>query len=226
MMVLPYWIPTLFIIATIYTILLFHFSNGQPTKLTLGIILYSVLQSGLSYCGFYHDATAMPPRFIFILAPTIFTILILLFSDYGKLLMEKRNGNLSILVHPVRIPVEIVLLHLYLGEAIPQLMTFEGRNFDIIAGISALVLGLYNMRKRVSDQVLLIWNIFGLALILFILLNGLLSARTPLQQFAMDQPNIAVEYFPYILLPAVIVPIVIFTHLTDILILRHKSRSD
>ncbi|TAH22438.1 MAG: hypothetical protein EAZ08_00730 [Cytophagales bacterium] len=37
----------------------------------------------------------------------------------------------------VRIPVEIILFWLFVNKAIPELMTFEGRNLDIIAGITA-----------------------------------------------------------------------------------------
>lgn len=38
------------------------------------------------------------------------------------------------LVNVVSIPVEIVLLLLYLHLAVPRLMTFEGGNIDILSG--------------------------------------------------------------------------------------------
>ena len=56
----------------------------------------------------------------------------------------------------------------------------------------------------------------SLGLLLFIVFNGLLSAPTTLQQFAFDQPNIALAYFPYVLLPALIVPLVLFGHFVSI----------
>jgi hypothetical protein len=55
-----------------------------------------------------------------------------------------------------------------------------------------------------------------LGLVVNIAINGLLSAPTPLQQFAFDQPNIALAYFPFVLLPSVVVPMVIFAHLASI----------
>jgi len=42
------------------------------------------------------------------------------------------------------------------------------------------------------------------------------SATTPFQQFGFDQPNIGVGYFPFVLLPAIIVPIVLISHLAAI----------
>tara|TARA_R110002096_G_scaffold209585_1_gene396758 strand:- start:1620 stop:1829 length:210 start_codon:yes stop_codon:yes gene_type:complete len=52
-----------------------------------------------------------------------------------------------------------------------------------------------------------------------------LSAQTPFQQLAFDQPNIGVTYFPFVWIPAVIVPIILFSHLVSIrqLILRKKA---
>jgi hypothetical protein len=59
--------------------------------------------------------------------------------------------------------------------------------------------------------------VIGVFFVCFILINGILSSELPFQQFAFEQPNRAVNFFPFILLPAVIVPIVIWTHITDII---------
>jgi hypothetical protein len=49
-----------------------------------------------------------------------------------------------------------------------------------------------------------------------IVLNAVLSVPTAFQQFAFDQPNIAILYFPFNLLPAVVVPLVLLSHLVVI----------
>jgi len=107
-------------------------------------------------------------------------------------------------------------------DMVPELMTFEGRNFDILAGLTAPLITWLLYKKKISDKGFIFWNVLSLCLVSFILLNGLLSAELPFQQFAFDQPNKAVAYFPYILLPAIIVPIVIYTHVTDIILLSQK----
>lgn len=122
-------------------------------------------------------------------------------------------------MHTVRLPVEIVLFGLFIYQMVPELMTFEGRNYDIIMGITAPIIGILLLKKRISKKALLIWNILGLFLVTFILVNGVLSAELPFQQFAFDQPNRGLNYFPFVLLPATIVPIVVWTHISDILIL-------
>jgi hypothetical protein len=107
---------------------------------------------------------------------------------------------------------------------VPELMTFEGRNFDIIIGLTAPLMAYLYYKKIIGEKLLLVWNIIGLLFILFIFINGMLSAELPFQIFAFDQPNVAVEYFPFVLLPALIVPMVIWTHMTDIFLLRKKLK--
>ncbi|HEX5025988.1 MAG TPA: hypothetical protein VFV68_11990, partial [Agriterribacter sp.] len=63
---------------------------------------------------------------------------------------------------------------------------------------------------------ILLWNFICLALLINIVVNAVLSAPFPFQQFAFDQPDIAVLYFPFNWLPAVVVPIVLLSHLATI----------
>lgn len=125
----------------------------------------------------------------------------------------------------VRLPIEIILLQLFIYRMVPELMIFEGINFDIIMGITAPIMGLLLWRNKLSKKVLLAWNVFGLLLITIILVVGILSAELPFQQFGFDQPNRAVTYFPFVLLPALIVPLVIWTYISDILKLKMEIRA-
>jgi len=52
-----------------------------------------------------------------------------------------------------------------------------------------------------------------------------LSARTPFQQLAFDQPNIGVTLFPFVWLPSVVVPLVLVSHIAAIrqLVVKRKS---
>ena len=96
-------------------------------------------------------------------------------------------------------------------------MTFEGRNFDILAGITAPIMYyLVFVKQSMSKKTLLFWNFACLALLLNIVINAILSAPLPFQQFAFEQPNIAILYFPFNLLPSIVVPVVLFAHLVAI----------
>jgi hypothetical protein len=93
-------------------------------------------------------------------------------------------------------------------------MTFEGRNFDILAGLTAPVVAYFGfVKSRLSNRFMVMWNVISLLLLLNIVINAILSAPFRFQQFAFDQPNIAVMYFPFVWLPCFIVPVVLFSHL-------------
>jgi hypothetical protein len=178
----------------------------------------------LSSLWFLPNNRYFTPRFLLVLAPMILGIIYGLLPKSISWVIAQRDTRVSTFLHIVRIPVEITLLYLFIYKMVPELMTFEGRNFDILAGISAPLIALLYWKNKLSKRGLLVWNYIGLALVLFILVNGFLSTEIVFQQFGFEQPNKALNYFPYILLPATIVPIVIYTHLTDILKLRHELK--
>jgi hypothetical protein len=49
-----------------------------------------------------------------------------------------------------------------------------------------------------------------------------MSAPGPLQQIAFEQPNVGIAYFPFVLLPTIIVPMVLFAHIA---ILRKRAKT-
>ncbi|RZJ78564.1 MAG: hypothetical protein EOO47_13420 [Flavobacterium sp.] len=220
---LPVTINLLFLSTCILTIILFHKANGSKNKITLVIICYAIIQSIFAYVGFYQNVKATPPRVIFVMFPFLVFIILDLGPYFLKPIITSRNLVKSTILHIVRIPVEITLYLLYTHQMIPKLMTFEGRNFDILIGISAPIIALLYHRNKINSRFLLAFNFIGLGFVLFILVNGILSAQTPLQQFAFEQPNKAILYFPFILLPSIIVPIVIYTHLIDIIFILKKT---
>jgi hypothetical protein len=219
---LPLWVDLTFLFTFVFTIGLFHFSNGNPTKLTLMIIAWSFTHSLLALAGFYENTAATPPRFGLVLIPAILSIVFGLLPQQQKWFLEKRDTRISTFLHGIRLPVEMVLYGLFTHRMIPELMTFEGRNYDIVIGISAPLIGWLFVKNKLPKRLLLIWNMIGLIFVLFIMFNGILSAELPFQQFGFEQPNRAMNYFPFVLLPAAIVPIVIWTHLSDIIKLKKE----
>lgn len=214
---LPLWAELMFLLSVLFSLFYFYVSNAKPSKMLLLIIVYGTIQSLLSYSGFYLVQETTPPRFLLVLVPLVLCILIGLLPISLRWVSQARNLKISSFIHVVRIPVEIVLHQLFIAGLIPQLMTFEGRNFDILVGISAPIIGFLYLKEKVGKKFMITWNIIGLFFVLFIVINAVLSIETPLQQFAFDQPNKGVLYFPYVLLPVIIVPIVIYTHITDII---------
>ena len=131
------------------------------------------------------------------------------------------------LLHVVRLPVELVLFALSMYMAVPELMTFTGGNWDILSGITAVPVWYFGHRLRVLPRAVLIaWNLVCLGLLFHVVIDAVLAAPFPFQQHAFDQPNVAVLFFPYIWLPALVVPLVLCAHLVALrALLRKKSAS-
>lgn len=216
MLSLPFYTPLLFIITTIATILLFYKATHANKKVLYIIVSWMALQTVISLTGFY-TTRGLPPRFILLIIPPVVFIIGLFIRPAGRHFIDALDMRALTLLHIIRIPVEIVLLLLYLQKFIPQLMTFEGRNFDILCGITApLFYYLVFITKSWGRKTLLVWNFICLGLLFNIVINAILSVPTPFQQFAFKQPAIAVQYFPFVWLPSVIVPLVLFAHLAAI----------
>lgn len=214
---LPAYISILFGLILILTIYLFY-RAAHYSRLTLWIIIaWVVVQSVISATGFYTVTASLPPRFFLLIAPPVLFILVLFFTRSGRSYIDKLSIKALTILHVIRIPVELLLFWLFLRKMIPGLMTFEGRNFDIISGITApLAFYFCFYGKNTNRRLLLFWNFICLGLLINIVAYAVLSAPFPFQKLAFDQPNIAVLYFPFTLLPACIVPIVLFSHLASI----------
>lgn len=217
MLPISFYINIIFLATALGAIVLFYQAT-RKSKIVLSFLLFwAFAQSIIGYFGFYAVTDTIPPRFVLMILPPIALILILFVTKAGKHFIDELDLKWLTLIHIVRLPIEIVLYWLFLAKAIPQLMTFEGKNFDIIMGISApLVFYFSYIKNKLSKIGLLGWNILGVLLVLNIAITGVLSTPIAFQQFAFEQPNIAVLHFPFNLLPALVVPLVLFSHFVSI----------
>ena len=214
---LPFYINFVFIATLLLTLALFLRATKYSKVVVLISFIWILVQGGLAYSGFYSDIAENPIKFGWGVPPTLLLILAVFVSKKGKLWINTMDIKTLTLLHTVRIPVELVLYWLFLYKAIPELMTFEGRNFDILAGITAPFVYYFGfIKNKIGKKGILIWNIISLLLLLNIVINAVLSAPLPFQQFAFEQPNIAIFHFPFIWLPTFIVPVVLFSHLATI----------
>jgi len=214
---LPDSIIVIFLLTVILAFLLFI--NAVRNKATAAVVLIIWLAATgiLSFKKVFQDTSTIPPRLMIVIAPAILFIILLLITKRGRRFTDSIDLKKLTLVHVVRVPVEITLFMLSTHKLIPELMTFAGRNFDILSGISAPIVYFVCFKdSRLNRKLLLIWNFVCLGLLLNIVINALLSAPFPFQQFAFDQPNVVILYFPFTWLPCFIVMIVLYSHLAAI----------
>lgn len=225
---LPIFVSIFFGLTTIATLVIFVWIiNNSSEKIIrkksviigFGMIIWLLLQAIITYIGVYStDTYTIPPKIaVFGIIPAFITIIILFSTTKGRNFIDSLPLKNITYLNTIRIPVELVLLWLFLNNTLPEIMTFEGRNFDILAGISAPIIAYFGFTKnKLSKNVILIWNFVCLLLLINIIVIAFLSAPTPFQQFGFGQSNTAILYFPFSWLPTFIVPIVLFGHLVSI----------
>lgn len=218
---LPIYISIVFILATFYSEFIFVKAANSNKKVLYLLTGWLVLQAVVAFTGFYTNAHGVPPRFMLTIGPAFLCIILLFVTSKGRQFLDSLNIQTLTILHVVRVPVEIVLFSLFIHNAIPGVMTFEGNNFDILSGITAPII-LYVSRNHMRSKLLLVWNIVCLALLLNIVITAILAAPFDFQQIAFGRPNIAILYFPFVWLPSFIVPLVLLSHLTSIRQLLHK----
>jgi hypothetical protein len=184
----------------------------------IGLTLWMVMLSILSIIGFFSDFSGFPPRFIIILlVPMITLVWSLLISKITKQLLILIPPQTIINLQVFRVFVEILLWMLFIQNLLPIQMTFEGRNFDIIAGITApLVAYLAYSKNLLSKNMVIAWNFICLGLLLNIVLTAILSMPTPFRYFMNEPSNTVVTEFPIIFLPGFLVPLAYGLHFLSI----------
>ena len=190
-----------------------HSINQSGATQTVAFLLTAVLiaLAFLAKQGFFFKGIdRMPPR--------LMLVFVVMFALIIALLFIKRVGEIldyvppSWLIYPqvFRVAIEIVLWQLYGHGFTPEQMTFEGLNFDILAGATAPIAAFVCFGQGRNLRVLaIIWNILGLALLINIITIAIMSV--PAVGY-FDQPNTFVAWFPYIWLPGIAVPFAMLLH--------------
>ncbi|HMW38725.1 MAG TPA: hypothetical protein PKD57_04950 [Saprospiraceae bacterium] len=223
-----HWSEALLVLSVIVFLIIFYrllntsksvYLQKRSLLISSVFIIWLLIQGGLGFKGFFVSALdELPPRIVVL---GILPILLLL-TYY--LIFDKRQQQWMTLplfwltiIHITRLPVELALRMEYANGLIPELMTFGGKNFDILAGITAPIAAfLWASQGKINQTALLLWNILCIFLLLNIATLGFLSAPTPLQKMAFDQPNFAVLNFPFCWLPTFLVPVLLFCHICSI----------
>jgi hypothetical protein len=210
---LPLTIIVFFLLTVLLALVFFGKAVRGSKAVIAGSILWMCLQSAVALSGFYFVSNAFPPHFVLAAAPPLLLIAGLFATAAGRRFLDGMDLKWCVLLHSIRILVEINLYWLFLYKQVPALMTFEAGNLDILVGLTAPLIWWAYSKGHIAKRGLLIWNSISLLSVLNAFGRAMLSAPFPFQRFAFDQPTVAILSFPFILLPAFIVPVAILCHL-------------
>ena len=213
-------IPVLLVAAMMYGVAAASRRLGEPDAartravLTTGVaaVVWMAVTWALAASGVLLDFEAVPPPFaILVLAIVLLALRIALTRYGGRLAMGIPLWAL-VLVQGFRFPLELAMHGLVERGIMPVQMSYTGRNFDIVTGITAIIVGALLASGRAGRGLAIAWNVLGLALLLNILIVAILS--TPrFRAFGDDAVNTFVMYTPFVWLPAIMVLAALAGHL-------------
>ena len=233
--VIPAYIRLVFLVTALTTIGFIHFGTRSAENkghrriswvLLTTITVWMATTGIMASRGFFLEFDTLPPRLVFIVLPPNLAILGLLIIKRSRNFILQIPISTLTYVHIIRVPVEMVLWWLAAYDLVPLLLTFEGINYDILSGVTAPFVAIFMVgRKRKNRIGAIIWNLAALAMLVNIVSHAILSTPYPFQQYSLDQPMTAVFYPPFVWLPALVVPIVLFSHLASLMQLLIKKEA-
>jgi hypothetical protein len=162
--------------------------------------------------GVLRQWDATPPPIAVLAAGIVALSVAIAFSPYGTRLATGVPIALLIALQGFRLPLEVAMHEMYERGVMPVQMSYSGRNFDIITGVSAFVVAWLVAQGYGGRLLITIWNLLGLALLVNIVTIAILS--TPrFRYFGGDHLNVWITYPPFVWLPGVMVVAALAGHL-------------
>ncbi|RMF22684.1 MAG: hypothetical protein D6765_14035 [Bacteroidetes bacterium] len=118
-----------------------------------------------------------------------------------------------IAVQSFRLVMELMLWLGFVGGFVPWQLTFKGFNQDIIVGLTApLAAALFFRQRQLLKFEAILWNLFGLLLLVNAVVIAVLSTPSELRVFLNEPSTAFVARWPFIWIPGFIVPFAIAMH--------------
>ena len=131
------------------------------------------------------------------------------FSSLGKKIGDGLPLAALIAFQAFRLPLELVMHRAATEGTMPNQMTYTGLNFDIASGITAIIASILIARGIAPKLVALAWSVLSSLLLLAVLTIAIASLPV-FAKFGPDRVMTWVVWFPFVLLPGVLVPAALF----------------
>ena len=188
-----------------------------------GLAVWITYSSLLGYSGVISNTTTLPPGIIYFLVPTILFVIFMARSSIGQTVASNTPLWLLVGMQSFRFVVEVFIHQLYVDGELPVMLTFYGANFDILIGISAPILAWLIASQKISNRMVILWNIIGIGMLMNIVVRAILTSPGPLHLIATEVPNLAIRTFPFSYIPGLLLPLALALHVLSIRALRHQA---
>jgi hypothetical protein len=103
-------------------------------------------------------------------------------------------------------------------------MSYSGWNFDIVTGVTAILVAGLLLAGRMPLWGVRLWNVLGLVLLANILIIAMLSTPLPFRVFTSEPANVWITRAPFVWLPMVLVMTAMVGHVVLLRRLAEEAR--
>src|SRR5262245_7390605 len=128
------------------------------------LVVWLAATAILAATGKLSDWSSFPPLVMKLVMTAGILTVFYAFSRIGERLTDGLSVASLIGFQVFRVPVEIALYLFHLHGVVPIQMTFAGRNWDVLTGLSAVVVAWLAARQQLPRWGILVWNLCGLGL--------------------------------------------------------------
>ena len=185
-----------------------HWTAGTA----LFLLAYLGATAALAISGVLTEFERVPPPLMVTFAAASMLTIALAVGPPGGRLIAGIGLPWLIGYQAFRIAVELFLVWTYRAGALPVQMTVDGLNFDVLTGLSALLVALLAAAGWLPRALLWIWNLAGLGLLTTIVTIAVFSFPTPFRGFDNEPANVIVAHVPFMWLPLFLVQAALFGH--------------
>jgi len=197
----------------------------RRARIGVGLGIWLGVLAVLAGQGYFLDFQSMPPRLTLAgLLPLVAGLLMLPTHGTRHFLAVTPPERL-IYLQSFRIVMEIILWALAVQGRAPKLMTFEGRNIDILVGLTAIPIGWMVVERRAWPVwVAAAWNVVGILILANVVVHAQLALPTPFRAFVTEPSTAFLATFPYIWLVGFLVPFAFWLHAGSLVQLARRPR--
>lgn len=196
-------------------------SLALSRRLALVFVAHAAAMFALSRAGLL-DFQALPPRIPLLALATVGLGVALGRTARLRARLAEVPLWWAIAAQVFRAPLELALFALHRAGEVPQQLTFAGRNFDLLVGLSAPAVAWLVARRRLGPRAVAAWNALGAASLVNVVGVAISSAPGPLHGAWPGEPFTLVQRWPFVLLPTLLVPLAALGHLAVAARLRRR----
>ena len=188
-----------------------------PGRIAIFIAIWLLYLTALSYFEVL-NTFAWPPRIPMMVIFPLFIILGITLARAGsKVVVSSLSLSYLIYIQSFRIIVELIIWGAYKEGFVPIIATFEGYNYDVVVGLTAVPVAHYAKKAVASRGVLIAWNVAGLVILANTVRIFIASVYFP-EMVGKTEPIIGAEFvqMPYLLIAGLFMPFAVYVHALSI----------